>query len=165
VRRAIAARCLELELHLACSFSVELADNGAAALKILAEQRFDLVITDWQMPDMDGLEVTRGLRTGVRGRNVPIVALTANAFAEDRAARLAAGMNDFLTKPVMSDVLVRMVNRWTGGTVPVAAGQPGARRSQSTRAALARGSTTRCCERALACPLSAASEYHRNASS
>jgi CheY-like chemotaxis protein len=104
-------------------FSVELADNGAAALRLFAAQHFDLVITDWQMPDMDGLEVTRRLRSGAhgeRGRTVPVVALTANAFAEDRAACLAAGMNDFLTKPVMANVLVRVANRWTGSAAPVA---------------------------------------------
>ena len=70
------------------------------------------------MPDMDGLEVTRRLRAGAvgpLGKVVPIVALTANAFAEDRAACLAAGMNDFLTKPVLAQSLQTTVARWIGG--------------------------------------------------
>ncbi|MGE5866521.1 MAG: ATP-binding protein, partial [Rhizobacter sp.] len=82
-------------------FDVQLANDGADALDHFAGERFDLVLMDWQMPDMDGLEVTRRLRAGAAGRaglRVPIIALTANAFAEDRSACLAAGMNDFLTK-------------------------------------------------------------------
>jgi signal transduction histidine kinase/CheY-like chemotaxis protein len=96
-------------------FSVEVAHDGYSALQTFGAMRFDLVLMDWQMPDMDGLEVTRRLRAGAaggRGLTTPIVALTANAFAEDRAACLAAGMNDFLTKPVRVDQLVRTVNRW-----------------------------------------------------
>ena len=96
-------------------FSVEVAADGYSALQIFGAMRFDLVLMDWQMPDMDGLEVTRRLRAGAaggHGQTTPIVALTANAFAEDRAACLAAGMNDFLTKPVLADQLVRTVNRW-----------------------------------------------------
>ncbi len=94
------------------------ADDGASALEILSRAPFDLVLMDWQMPDMDGLEVTRRLRSGAVGRIgkvVPIVALTANAFAEDRAACLAAGMNDFLTKPVLTAALHATVARWIGG--------------------------------------------------
>jgi len=70
---------------------------------------------DWQMPDMDGLAVTRLIRAGAvgsYGERVPIVALTANAFAEDRTACIAAGMNDFLTKPVLVSDLLAMVDRW-----------------------------------------------------
>jgi signal transduction histidine kinase/CheY-like chemotaxis protein len=96
-------------------FSVEVAGDGHSALQLFADMRFHLVLMDWQMPDMDGLEVTRRLRAGAagaRGRSVPIVAVTANAFAEDRAACLAAGMNDFLTKPVVSTLLVQTANRW-----------------------------------------------------
>ena len=91
------------------------ASDGAQALALLSARHFDLVLMDWQMPDMDGLEVTRRMRAGEagpRGLKVPIVALTANAFAEDRAACLAAGMNDFLTKPVLADVLMLTVRRW-----------------------------------------------------
>ena len=93
------------------------ADDGAQALDLLSRETFDLVLMDWQMPDMDGLEVTRRLRSGAVGdfgTVVPIVALTANAFAEDRAACLAAGMNDFLTKPVLAESLIAAVTRWLG---------------------------------------------------
>ena len=92
------------------------ASDGAQALALLAVQHFDLVLMDWQMPGMDGLEVTRRLRAGdagLAGQTVPIVALTANVFAEDRAACLGAGMNDFLTKPVLADRLIAAVQRWT----------------------------------------------------
>jgi CheY-like chemotaxis protein len=102
-------------LHRA-GYRTSAAYDGASALQVLAQQRFDVVLMDWQMPDMDGLEVTRRLRAGAAGRaglRAPIVALTANAFAEDRSACLAAGMNDFLTKPVLAANLHAMVARWT----------------------------------------------------
>jgi signal transduction histidine kinase/CheY-like chemotaxis protein len=102
-------------LHQA-GYRTSAAYDGASAMQQLAQQRFDLVLMDWQMPDMDGLEVTRRLRAGAAGRagmRVPIVALTANAFAEDRSACLAAGMNDFLTKPVLAADLHATVARWT----------------------------------------------------
>jgi signal transduction histidine kinase/CheY-like chemotaxis protein len=91
------------------------AVNGADALQHLESGRFDAVLMDWQMPDMDGLEVTRRLRAGVCGelnRVVPVIALTANAFAEDRSACMDAGMNDFLTKPVQLQALRQCVLRW-----------------------------------------------------
>ena len=97
-------------------FAVVLASDGATALEAFADTHFDLVLMDWQMPDMDGLEVTRRLRAGnagAHGAHVPILALTANAFAEDRAACMAAGMNDFLTKPVLGTDLVGAAMRWT----------------------------------------------------
>ncbi len=92
------------------------ASNGEQALALLGAQAFDLVLMDWQMPDMDGLEVTRRIRAGHAGavaQGLPIIALTANAFAEDRASCLAAGMNDFLTKPVLADRLIDAVRRWS----------------------------------------------------
>ena len=96
-------------------FQTQVAADGRSALQFVARQRFDLLLMDWQMPDLDGPEVTRRLRAGEageHGRRVPVVALTANAFAEDRAACLAAGMNDFLSKPVVAEDLVAMVSRW-----------------------------------------------------
>ncbi|WP_418317728.1 ATP-binding protein [Piscinibacter sakaiensis] len=97
-------------------YATTAADTGEQALELMARQTFDLVLMDWQMPEMDGLEVTRRIRGGEAGRYgriVPIVALTANAFAEDRAACLAAGMNDFLTKPVLAAKLIETASRWT----------------------------------------------------
>ena len=96
-------------------FQTQVAADGSSALQFVARQRFDLLLMDWQMPDLDGPEVTRRLRAGEagdHGRRVPVVALTANAFAEDRVACLAAGMNDFLSKPVVAEDLVAMVSRW-----------------------------------------------------
>ena len=94
---------------------VSVASSGKQALEALAQTNsIDMVLMDWQMPDMDGLEVTRRLRAGqagALGQRVPIVALTANAFAEDRAACLAAGMNDFLSKPVLLVDLLAAVSR------------------------------------------------------
>jgi two-component system, sensor histidine kinase and response regulator len=97
-------------------FRVTVARDGPEGLQALrASGRVDLVLMDWQMPGMDGLEATRLMRAGAAGtagQTVPIVALTANAFAEDRAACLAAGMNDFLTKPVLAEKLYGTVRRW-----------------------------------------------------
>jgi len=105
--------------HAGCRVST--ADDGLQALALLQAQegapddRFDLVLMDWHMPGMDGLEVTRRLRAGAAGpaaSRLPVVALTANAFAEDRATCLAAGMDDFLTKPVLAQTLLATVARW-----------------------------------------------------
>ena len=103
------------------------ASGGVQALALLAARHFDLVLMDWQMPDMDGLEVTRRMRSGEAGepgKRIPIVALTANAFAEDRAACIAAGMNDYLSKPVLADELMATVRRWTLGASAATAGGP-----------------------------------------
>ncbi len=97
-------------------FRVSVACDGPEGLQMMRSlSRVDVVFMDWQMPGMDGLEATRLLRGGAAGsagQTVPIVALTANAFAEDRAACLAAGMNDFLTKPVLAEKLYGTVRRW-----------------------------------------------------
>ena len=82
---------------------VQVVDNGVAALNALREADFDAVLMDCQMPQMDGYEATRLLRSAegrVKNPAIPVIALTAHALATDRAKCLAAGMNDYLTKPI-----------------------------------------------------------------
>jgi two-component system, sensor histidine kinase and response regulator len=84
---------------------VETAMSGAEAIARMQASRYDIVLMDSRMPDMDGLTVTRMLRQDPRFRLTPILALTANAHPSDRSAGLDAGMNDYLTKPVDTDQL------------------------------------------------------------
>ncbi|HRD29620.1 MAG TPA: response regulator, partial [Caulobacter sp.] len=76
--------------------------------------RFGLVLMDLRMPDLSGVEVSRQLRA--RGVTTPIAALTADAFEDDRRAALAAGMNDFLVKPLTEAALRAVLARWVGWT-------------------------------------------------
>ncbi len=94
---------------------VDLADEGRRALTMAAQVRYDLVLTDLHMPRMDGFETARGLRAMAGYAEVPIVALTANAFAETRDACLAAGMNDYVAKPVSPEHLYSVLLRWLPG--------------------------------------------------
>jgi signal transduction histidine kinase len=91
---------------------VELADNGEDALAKSAAAPYALILMDVQMPGMDGLEATRQLRSQPGGHDTPVIALTANVFESDLKACLAAGMNDFLTKPVMPERLAAILLRY-----------------------------------------------------
>jgi CheY-like chemotaxis protein/HPt (histidine-containing phosphotransfer) domain-containing protein len=93
--------------------SVRLAGNGREALELLEHEVFDLVLMDLQMPEMDGLEATRRIRSNPALRAIPIVAMTANAGEEDRQSCLEAGMDDFVSKPFqplpLSEKLARLI--------------------------------------------------------
>jgi PAS domain S-box-containing protein len=88
---------------------VDVAEDGLAAFEMAAKKSYDVILMDMQMPKMDGLEATRKIRSNHTGPTVPIVAMTANAFAEDRVRCLEAGMDDFLTKPVDPMVLYKVL--------------------------------------------------------
>lgn len=94
---------------------VETAGSGDEAVQALARARYDLVLMDMRMPGMDGLDAARAIRAA--GDRTPIVALTANAFVEDRKACLEAGMDDHLTKPIDTEALRAALARWTSGEV------------------------------------------------
>ena len=95
--------------HAGCT--VDRVASGEEALTALATAPYDIVLMDVRMPVMDGLAATRAMRA--RGIATPVVALTADAFEEDRRACLEAGMNDFLTKPLESGALRAALARWT----------------------------------------------------
>ena len=93
------------------------AEDGQAALTVLSRERVDLVLMDCQMPVMDGFTATRRLRdptSTVLDHHVPVIALTANALQGDREACLAAGMDDFLPKPLEATALLAILARWMG---------------------------------------------------
>ncbi len=92
---------------------VDLAVNGREAVQMHADRPYDLVLMDCQMPELDGIDASRLIRQREsRGRHTPIVALTANAMNTDRDACLAAGMDDYLSKPVEKSALLRMLALW-----------------------------------------------------
>ncbi|MGE5259801.1 MAG: response regulator [Actinomycetota bacterium] len=91
---------------------VDCAENGEVALRMIADNDYDVVLMDMQMPVMDGIEATRILRSNPRYADLPIVAMTANAMASDRELCLAAGMNDHIAKPIDPDQLFGVLLRW-----------------------------------------------------
>jgi CheY-like chemotaxis protein len=107
-------------------YSCDVAPDGLAVLRALALQRYDLILMDCQMPELDGYETTRRLRQ--IGSRLPIIAMTANAMTGDREACLESGMDDFVTKPISMAILDGVLQRWLGRDRELAAkdlGVPG----------------------------------------
>jgi PAS domain S-box-containing protein len=100
------------ELLRAVGMQVDLAADGHEAVQLAAQHAYDLVLMDMQMPVMDGLAATRALRAMPGHARTPILAMTANAFGDDRRACLDAGMDDHIAKPVDPELLYAMLGRW-----------------------------------------------------
>lgn len=105
-------REIALALLAEAGLVAEYAEDGAKAVALVQANRYDLVLMDMQMPNKDGLTATAEIRQLPGCADLPIVAMTANAFAEDRASCLAAGMNDFASKPIDPDSFFAMLLKW-----------------------------------------------------
>ena len=104
-----------LEIYLTNEgYEVLRAENGIEALEIVKKEELHLILMDIMMPVMDGLEATKEIRTMNRSdaSAVVIIAMTANAFTEDKTKALKSGMDDYLTKPLESEKLIRALSRY-----------------------------------------------------
>jgi PAS domain S-box-containing protein len=112
----------QYNLQVACELLQEVgahvatANNGAEALALLRKEKFDCVLMDVQMPVMDGLEATRQIRADKALAGIHIIAMTANARAEDKRQCITAGMDDFLSKPLSPAQLYTTLNKWLSRT-------------------------------------------------
>ena len=105
-------REVALDFMAAARMRVDVAFNGAQALSMAQAGDYDLVLMDIQMPEMDGLDATRAIRSDPRLRTLPIVAMTAHALPSDRALSREAGMNDHVSKPIDPDLLFCTLLKW-----------------------------------------------------
>jgi signal transduction histidine kinase/CheY-like chemotaxis protein/HPt (histidine-containing phosphotransfer) domain-containing protein len=108
------------EILIDAGLQVEVADNGKLAVAMVETGHYDLILMDMQMPVMNGLEATGLIRQQDRFANLPIVAMTANVMQADRDRCIAAGMNDFVAKPIEPDDLFRALLKWIHARQPAA---------------------------------------------
>jgi CheY-like chemotaxis protein len=117
VNRVVAVSMLERG-----GFHVHSVNDGREALDALSMSSYDAVLMDCQMPNLDGYEATRELRRREGdARHTPVIAMTAHAMDADRERCNAAGMDDYLTKPVRAQVLTATLERWTQSAAPAPA--------------------------------------------
>jgi len=93
-------------------YEYDRAKNGQEAVDMVENGTYDMVLMDIKMPVLDGLEATKAIRE--KHPDLPIVALTANAFDSDRQLAMQAGCNDFLSKPVSSDICIKTLRKYIG---------------------------------------------------
>ncbi len=118
VNATVAVKMLEKR-----GYHAELARDGRQALEMLGAKSYDAVLMDCQMPELDGYEAAAEIRRMENGRTrTPVIAMTAHSMTGDREKCLAAGMDDYLSKPIRSEVLEEMLSRWAPREAPVAAG-------------------------------------------
>jgi len=107
INQMVATELLKLK-----GFETTVADNGRVAVELLKTQQFDLILMDLQMPEMDGFEATRAIRSDAKFGNIPILAMTANVMSGDRELCLEAGMNAHIAKPIDPGTLYRALVKW-----------------------------------------------------
>ncbi|MDR0703467.1 MAG: response regulator [Planctomycetaceae bacterium] len=107
INQMVATEMLKME-----GFQVDVAGNGRIALEMLQNNQYDLVLMDIQMPEMDGLEATKIIRSDPRFDQLPILAMTAHAMTGDRELSIEAGMNDHITKPIDQALLFNALVKW-----------------------------------------------------
>ncbi len=91
---------------------IKIAENGQIAVDMIQEEDFDLILMDCHMPVMDGYQATETIRQLPKGKNIPIIAVTANIMNEDKQRCFDCGMNDFLTKPYRKEDLIKKLDQW-----------------------------------------------------
>jgi CheY-like chemotaxis protein len=101
-----------LEKH---GYDLLVAEDAEQAFELLEESRPDLILMDMQLPRVDGYEATRRIKADERFRDIPVVALTAHSMRGDQTRAMAAGCDEFVTKPVDTDGLLALVSRLLGG--------------------------------------------------
>jgi CheY-like chemotaxis protein len=121
VNQTLAVRLLEKR-----GYSVSVAGDGRSAVAMFEKEPFDLVLMDVQMPGMDGFEATAAIRAGEKaaGRSIPIIAMTAHALKGDQERCLAAGMNDYVSKPIRTSELVSKIESLLAQKVAAPADEP-----------------------------------------
>jgi PAS domain S-box-containing protein len=120
----------DINQEVACEFlrraaaTVDVAGDGAQALERLKRQAYDVVLMDWHMPVMDGVQATQRIRQDATFAKLPIIAMTANAMTGDREKCLAIGMNDYIMKPIDAQQLVALVAQWARKSAVDAPAEP-----------------------------------------
>jgi CheY-like chemotaxis protein len=107
-------RKLALRMLTRAGYACEVVDDGRKVLEAVARQRYDMILMDCQMPEVDGFTATRQIRRleAIEGGHVPIVAMTANAMKGDRERCIQAGMDDYLSKPIQVEALYALLTRY-----------------------------------------------------